>query len=58
MFLFLFQPQNVLLTSKYPELDVTLCDFGISRVLQGGVDVREILGTPDYIGEFSDDYYC
>lgn len=43
------KPQNLLLTTDYPEMDVTLCDFGISRVIQDGVEVREILGTPDYV---------
>lgn len=26
-----------------------LCDFGISRVVEEGGKVREILGTPDYV---------
>lgn len=26
-----------------------LCDFGISRIVQEGGKVREILGTPDYV---------
>lgn len=26
-----------------------LCDFGISRVVENGSKVREILGTPDYV---------
>ncbi|XP_026464681.1 death-associated protein kinase related-like [Ctenocephalides felis] len=29
--------------------DVKLCDFGISRLIQPGVEVREIMGTPDYV---------
>ena len=41
----------MLLTGRYPECDIKLCDFGISRVIQSGVEVREILGTPDYVGE-------
>jgi len=43
------KPQNVLLTRDYPDTDIKLCDFGISRVIQDGVEVREILGTPDYV---------
>ncbi|XP_059476960.1 serine/threonine-protein kinase 17A-like [Neocloeon triangulifer] len=43
------KPQNLLLTGSYPECDIKLCDFGISRVIQSGVEVREILGTPDYV---------
>lgn len=40
----------MLLTRDYPDTDIVLCDFGISRVIQDGVEVREILGTPDYVG--------
>ncbi|CAB0010308.1 unnamed protein product [Nesidiocoris tenuis] len=43
------KPQNMLLTRDYPDTDIVLCDFGISRVIQDGVEVREILGTPDYV---------
>nr|CAD7395261.1 unnamed protein product [Timema cristinae] len=43
-------PQNLLLTGVYPDCDIKLCDFGISRVIQSGAEVREILGTPDYVG--------
>lgn len=43
------KPQNLLLTGTYPHCDVKLCDFGISRVIQSGIDIREIMGTPDYV---------
>lgn len=43
------KPQNLLLTGTYPDCDIKLCDFGISRFIQSGVEVREILGTPDYV---------
>ncbi|XP_052133064.1 uncharacterized protein LOC113209194, partial [Frankliniella occidentalis] len=43
------QPQNLVLTGDFPDCDVKLCDFGISRYLGEGADVREILGTPDYV---------
>ncbi|KAK3927813.1 Serine/threonine-protein kinase 17A [Frankliniella fusca] len=42
-------PQNLVLTGDFPDCDVKLCDFGISRYLGEGADVREILGTPDYV---------
>lgn len=45
-----FQPQNLLLTQPFPNGDVKLCDFGISRVLTKGAEIREIVGTPDYVG--------
>lgn len=43
------KPQNLLITSSYPHCDIKLCDFGISRVIENGVELREILGTPDYV---------
>ncbi|GAB6027126.1 hypothetical protein CHUAL_013860 [Chamberlinius hualienensis] len=43
------KPQNLLLTSTYPKCDVKLCDFGISRVIKKGIEIREIMGTPDYV---------
>lgn len=43
------KPQNLLLTVQNSCDDIKLCDFGISKVLQPGVTVREILGTPDYV---------
>ncbi|VVC30650.1 Hypothetical protein CINCED_3A019591 [Cinara cedri] len=43
------KPQNLVLTADFPNCDVKLCDFGISRYLSEGADVREILGTPDYV---------
>ncbi|XP_034242432.1 death-associated protein kinase related-like [Thrips palmi] len=43
------KPQNLVLTGDFPDCDVKLCDFGISRYLSEGADVREILGTPDYV---------
>lgn len=36
---------------SFPECDVKLCDFEISRVVLEGTEVREILGTPDYVGK-------
>lgn len=47
----MFQPQNLVLTGEFPDCDVKLCDFGISRYISHGADIREILGTPDYVGE-------
>lgn len=35
----------------FPECEVKLCDFEISRVILEGTEVREILGTPDYVGK-------
>ncbi|KAL0894230.1 hypothetical protein ABMA27_014243 [Loxostege sticticalis] len=41
------KPQNLLLTASGEEL--LICDFGISRAIQPGAHVREILGTRDYV---------
>lgn len=38
---------------SFPDCDVKLCDFEISRVILEGTEVREILGTPDYVGEWT-----
>lgn len=43
------KPQNLLLTKPFPDGDVKICDFGISRILTKGVEIREIVGTPDYV---------
>ncbi|KAK9890669.1 hypothetical protein WA026_012027 [Henosepilachna vigintioctopunctata] len=43
------KPQNILLAAEDCCDDIKLCDFGISKVLEPGVKVREILGTLDYV---------
>ncbi|XP_014469952.1 PREDICTED: putative serine/threonine-protein kinase YPL150W isoform X2 [Dinoponera quadriceps] len=43
------KPQNLVMMGTFPECDVKLCDFEISRVILEGAEVREILGTPDYV---------
>ena len=30
---------------------VKLCDFGIARYLAKSVEIREVVGTPDFVGE-------
>ncbi|KAJ9577424.1 hypothetical protein L9F63_005995 [Diploptera punctata] len=35
--------------AEFPDCDVKLCDFEISRVILEGTEIREILGTPDYV---------
>lgn len=45
------QPQNVLLTSATPLGDIRIVDFGLSRRMDSITEVREILGTPEYVGE-------
>lgn len=43
------KPQNLLLTKSFPEGDIKLCDFGISRRISRDCEIREICGTPDYV---------
>lgn len=49
--LFLPQPQNILLTSLSPLGDIKIVDFGLARKLGTAGELREILGTPEYVGE-------
>lgn len=51
-FLFIFQPQNILLTNEeIRQGDIKLIDFGIAKWLEKDLEVREIVGTVDYVGE-------
>ncbi|PSN32264.1 hypothetical protein C0J52_25840, partial [Blattella germanica] len=43
------KPQNLVLMSDFPHGEVKLCDLGISRYISQGADIRDILGTPDYV---------
>lgn len=48
---FLLQPQNILLTSLAPLGDIKIVDFGLARRLGTAGELREILGTPEYVGK-------
>ncbi|TMS15153.1 serine/threonine kinase 17a like [Larimichthys crocea] len=43
------KPQNILLTSARPLGDIRIVDFGLSRRMDNITEVREILGTPEYV---------
>ncbi|XP_054908159.1 serine/threonine kinase 17a like [Poeciliopsis prolifica] len=43
------KPQNILLTSTKPLGDIRIVDFGLSRRMDKITEVREILGTPEYV---------
>ncbi|XP_068120469.1 serine/threonine-protein kinase 17A-like [Hyperolius riggenbachi] len=43
------KPQNILLTSSNPLGDIRIVDFGLSRQVDTIKEVREILGTPEYV---------
>ena len=46
----ILQPQNIVLMSEFPNCEIKLCDLEVSRVIQDTEDLREIIGTPDYVG--------
>lgn len=44
------KPQNILLTSSFPLLgDIKIVDFGLSRIISTHQELREIMGTPEYV---------
>nr|XP_033802713.1 serine/threonine-protein kinase 17B isoform X1 [Geotrypetes seraphini]XP_033802714.1 serine/threonine-protein kinase 17B isoform X1 [Geotrypetes seraphini]XP_033802715.1 serine/threonine-protein kinase 17B isoform X1 [Geotrypetes seraphini]XP_033802716.1 serine/threonine-protein kinase 17B isoform X1 [Geotrypetes seraphini]XP_033802717.1 serine/threonine-protein kinase 17B isoform X1 [Geotrypetes seraphini]XP_033802720.1 serine/threonine-protein kinase 17B isoform X1 [Geotrypetes seraphini] len=43
------KPQNILLSSIHPLGDVKIVDFGMSRKMGTSSEVREIMGTPEYV---------
>ncbi|KAL7866071.1 hypothetical protein SRHO_G00113180 [Serrasalmus rhombeus] len=43
------KPQNILLTSLSPLGDIKIVDFGLARKLGSAGELREILGTPEYV---------
>ena len=36
--------------SEFPNCEIKLCDLEVSRVIQEHEQIREIIGTPDYVG--------
>ncbi|MEJ1271893.1 serine/threonine kinase 17b (apoptosis-inducing) [Cricetulus griseus] len=45
----LLVPQNILLSSIYPLGDIKIVDFGMSRKIGNACELREIMGTPEYL---------
>uniref|UniRef100_A0A2K5S8I6 Serine/threonine-protein kinase 17A n=1 Tax=Cebus imitator TaxID=2715852 RepID=A0A2K5S8I6_CEBIM len=43
------KPQNILLTNESPLGDIKIVDFGLSRILKSSEELREIMGTPEYV---------
>ncbi|KAM3863802.1 serine/threonine kinase 17a like [Diretmus argenteus] len=43
------KPQNILLTSARPLGDIRIVDFGLSRRMDSVTEVKEIIGTPEYM---------
>ncbi|MGH0136156.1 UNVERIFIED_CONTAM: hypothetical protein FKN15_025582 [Acipenser sinensis] len=42
-------PQNILLTSESRLGDIKIVDFGLSRIMSSNEELREIMGTPEYV---------
>ncbi|XP_029487153.1 serine/threonine-protein kinase 17B-like isoform X3 [Oncorhynchus nerka] len=51
------KPQNILLTSLAPLGDIKIVDFGLARKLGTVGELREILGTPEYVGDDKQETY-
>ena len=49
---FFLQPQNIVLMGQFPNCEIKLCDLEVARIIQKDEYIREIIGTPDYVGEF------
>ncbi|XP_072534814.1 serine/threonine-protein kinase 17A isoform X2 [Salminus brasiliensis] len=43
------KPQNILLTCNNPLGDIKIVDFGLSRMVSNNQEIREIMGTPEYV---------
>lgn len=43
------KPQNILLTKPFPNGNIKICDLGLACLVNAGEDIREIVGTPDYV---------
>ncbi|XP_012502435.1 PREDICTED: serine/threonine-protein kinase 17A isoform X2 [Propithecus coquereli] len=43
------KPQNILLTNESPLGDIKIVDFGLSRIMKNSEELREIMGTPEYV---------
>jgi hypothetical protein len=35
---------------QFPNCEIKLCDLEVARLIQDEEDIREIIGTPDYVG--------
>ena len=46
--IFNLQPENIVLKSK-ETLDIKLVDFGLAQRLYPGHDLKEMMGTPEFV---------
>lgn len=52
------KPQNILLSSINPLGDVKIVDFGMSRKLENSSELRQIMGTTEYLGTLVSSHTC
>lgn len=50
------KPQNILLTEPFPKGNIKICDLGFACLTNTGEDIRDIIGTPDYVAPEVLDY--
>ncbi|KAK7109382.1 serine/threonine-protein kinase 17B-like [Littorina saxatilis] len=50
------KPQNILLTEPFPRGNIKICDLGFACLTNTGEDIRDIIGTPDYVAPEVLDY--
>ena len=37
---------------QFPNCEIKLCDLEVARVIKEDEMIRDIIGTPDYVGKF------
>ena len=37
--------------SEFPNCEIKLCDLEVSRVIRDNEEIRQLIGTPDYVGQ-------
>ena len=45
------QPENILLVTKEAGSDIKLVDFGLAKWLRDGEVIRDMVGTPEFVGK-------
>ena len=49
------QPENIMLLNRNSH-EVKLIDFGLSRKLLNGKEIREMIGTPEFVGMIDEQF--
>ena len=57
MFLSLFQPENIVLKEKHGT-DIKLVDFGLAQIVTPGEELKEMMGTPEFVAPEIINYEC